>query len=189
MILLGLTLVLLIILIIPTGKNKKYRHIIPKNRIDERDTMFSRNELKPESENFIDYYQRNPDKKVIDDNWRKKAGLLKPGSSQYNPIHFAAADASFETIEALKHEVNGDVNPKQVEVHPDEITSFIKDWTKKLGALDVGVTRLQDYHIYSTGGRAERYGKDYMTNNINLPLLLQWKWIKKWSVLHQADPL
>jgi reductive dehalogenase len=159
--LMGLTLFILILFIPPFGHNKKYKQTIPLNRIDERDTMFSRNELKPSSDNFNDYYNRNPDKKAIDDNWRNKAGLLKPGSSQYNPIHFAAADASFETIEALKHEVDGPVNPDKVTVRPDEITAFIKEWTKKLGALDVGITKLQNYHIYSTGGRAERYGKVY----------------------------
>ena len=115
----------------------------------------------PESDNFQEYYKNNPDKKEIDDSWRSKAGLLKPGSSQYNPFQFAAADASFETIEALKNEVDGRVNSKQVKVQPKEITEFIKNWTKKLGALDVGITKLQDYHIYTTGGRAERYGKKY----------------------------
>ncbi|MCD4729213.1 MAG: reductive dehalogenase, partial [Bacteroidales bacterium] len=161
LVLLGLTLVLLIILIIPLGRIRRYQQTIPLNRIDERDTMFSRNELKPGSDNFIDFYKRNPDKKAIDENWRNKAGLLKPGSSQYNPFHFAAADASFETIEALKHDVNGQVNPKKVEVDPEAITEFIKKWTKKLGAIDVGITKLQNYHIYTTGGRAERYGKKY----------------------------
>jgi len=161
LVLLGLTLIMIIIFILPLGRNRKYRQTIPIGRIDERETMFSRNELKSGSDNFNDYYKRNPEKKAIDENWRNKAGLLKPGSSQYNPFHFAAADASFETIEALKHEVNGRVNPKKVEVHTNKITEFIKEWTKKLGAIDVGITKLEDYHIYSTGGRAERYGKNY----------------------------
>ena len=161
LVLLGLTAVLIFIFIIPSGKNKKYRHTIPLSRIDERDTMFSRNELKPGSDNFTDYYRRNPDKKAIDDTWRSKAGLLKPGTSQYNPFHFASADASFETIEALRDEVNGTVNPNKTQVNPQEITSYIKNWAKKLGAVDTGITKLQDYHIYITGGRAERYGKKY----------------------------
>ncbi len=160
-ILLGLTVVFIIIFIIPLGRNSKYRHTIPLNRIDERDTMFSRNELKPGSDKFNDYYKRNPDKKAIDDVWRRKAGLLKPGSSQYNPFHFASADASFETIEALRDEVVGIINPNKTEVRPKKITLYIKNWAKKLGALDVGITKLQDYHIYTTGGRAERYGKNY----------------------------
>lgn len=155
------TAISIIALILPFGKNKKYKQPIPNSRIDERDTMFSRNELKPDSNNYTDYYKRNPAKKAIDEKWRKKAGLLKQGSTQYNPIHFAAADASFETIDALKHEVDGPVNQEKVDVPLEEMTQFIKEWTKKLGALDVRITKLQDYHIYSTGGRAERYGKNY----------------------------
>ena len=150
-----------LILAFPLGNNRKYKHVIPTNRIDERDTMFSRNELKPGTDNFNVYYQNNPEKKSIDDEWRRKAGLLKPGSTQYHPIQFAAADASFETIDVLKHEVDGSINPAKSNVEEKEITSFVKGWTKKLGALDVGITKLQDYHIYSIGGRAERYGKEY----------------------------
>ncbi len=160
-ILLGLTVVFIVIFIIPLGRNRKYQQTIPLKRIDERDTMFSRNELKSGSDNFNYYYKKNPDKKAIDDAWRNKAGLLKPGSTQYNPFYFASADASFETIEALRDEVDGIVNPNKTVVRPKEITSYIKNWTKKLGAIDVGITKLQDYHIYTTGGRAERYGKKY----------------------------
>lgn len=165
LILLDLTLVMIILFMLPLGRNRKYKHTVPHNRIDERDTMFSRNELKPGSDNFNNYYKRNPDKKVIDDAWRSKAGLLKPGSSQYNPFHFASANASFETIEALRGEVDGIVNPNKTEVRPKKITLYIKNWAKKLGALDVGITKLQDYHIYTTGGRAERYGKKYMKHH------------------------
>ena len=156
---------LLVIILIPIGRNRKYRQTVPVKRIDERDTMFSRNELKPGSDNFNDYYKRNPEKKEIDDVWRNKPGLLKPGSSQYNPFHFASADASFETIKALRDKVDGIVNPKKTEVRQKEITSYIKNWSEKLGALDVGITKLQDYHIYTTGGRAERYGKKFMKHH------------------------
>jgi len=159
-ILLGLTTTILFIFMIPFGK-RKYKFAPPNTRIDERDTMFSRNELKPGSKNFDNYYKRNPDKLDIDNQWREKAGLLKPNSSQYHPIYFASADASFETIEALKNKVNGSINPKKQEISPDQITPYIKSWTKKLGAIKVGITQLQNYHIYSTGGRADRYDKQY----------------------------
>jgi len=155
------SLIFLFLLIIPIGRNPNINFSIPFSRIDERDTMFSRNELMPGSENFINYYQNNPAKKKLDDKWRKEAGLMKPGSSHYNPFHFASADASFETIEALKHEVDGPVNPQKADPDKTEITHYIKSWTKKLGALNVGITKLKDYHMYSLGGRAERYGKVY----------------------------
>jgi reductive dehalogenase len=159
-ILLGLTITILLLFIIPIGK-RKYNFIIPQSRIDERDTMFSRNELKPGSKNFENYYSRNPEKKEIDNQWREKPGLLKPKSSQFHPIYFASADASFETIEALKDKVDGRVNTIKQKVNTDKITSYLKAWSKKLGAVDVGMTHLEDYHMYSTGGRGDRYGKTY----------------------------
>ncbi|MCD4729162.1 MAG: hypothetical protein K8R74_01080, partial [Bacteroidales bacterium] len=59
LVLLGLTLIMIIIFILPLGRNRKYRQTIPIGRIDERETMFSRNELKSGSDNFNDYYKRN----------------------------------------------------------------------------------------------------------------------------------
>ena len=156
-----ISFVSIIIFLIPLGKNKAYRQVIPQHRIDERDTMFSRNELKPGSENYLDYYKRNPDKKPLDDAWRKNAGLLNKGASQYNPYYFASADASFETIEALRDQVDGLVRQSRQDVDPKAISAYLQNWTKKLGAVDVGITELRDYHVYSTGGRAERHGKAF----------------------------
>ena len=148
-----------LVFIVPIGRNKTYLHEIPISSIDERDTMFSRNELKPGSENFNAYYTRRPENKIKDDLFRSKAGLLKPGSSQHHPIHFASADASFETIGALKHHVSGVVASQKTKSDPEEMSAYIKSWSKKLGALNCGITQLHPYHMYSHGGRAERYNK------------------------------
>lgn len=154
--LLIISAIILILLLIPIGRKKLYQHAIPASRIDERDTMFSRNELEPGTKEFEEYYHLNPGKKGPDDIFRSKAGLLKPGSSQYNAIHFASADASFETISALKNKVDGDVANTKVEIAAPQISSYIKSWAHKLGAKDCGITLLKPYHLYSIGGRAER---------------------------------
>jgi reductive dehalogenase len=153
-----------IILFIPIRGNK-IENDTPLNRIDERDTMFSRNELNEDSERFEKYYENNPDKKILDDKFRKRPGLLKPGSTQYNPFHFAAADSSFETIAKLHSMVDGERSENPIKVKADEITEFIKNWSVKLGAEDCGVTELHDYHLYRTGGRGERYGKPVLNNH------------------------
>jgi len=153
-----------IILFLPIRGNK-LENDTPVNRIDERDTMFSRNELKENSERFEKYYKNNPDKKILDDKFRKRPGLLKQGSTQYNPFHFAAADSSFETIAKLHTMVDEEPLGNPVKVKVDEITEFIKAWSLKLGAQDCGVTELQDYHLYTTGGRKERYGKPVLNNH------------------------
>lgn len=166
----GITLLIitygsLIILLIPTGRSKTTALKIPQDQIDERDTMFSRNELMPGSDDYINYYKRRPENKEVDDNFRSKAGLLKPGSSQYNPLMFASADASFETIAALKDKVNGPVNKHKTQITPSSMTNYIKNWSKKLGAVDCGVTALKSPHLYSVGGRKERRDKTVVNNH------------------------
>lgn len=155
----------LTVFLIPTGKNKKYRQVVPPTQIDERDTMFSRNELKPETVEFEEYYKNNPEKRKPDDAFRKKPGLLHPGSSQYNPFHFASADASFETIEELRTFVDGPVAAQRISADREKTSRYIKTWSKKLGAVDCGITELKKYHLYSVGGRAERRNKPVINNH------------------------
>jgi len=103
----GLVLIfvlIILILFLPIRMNK-IESDIPIKRIDERDTMFSRKEIQPGTERFEEYYKNNPDKKILDDKFRKRPGLLKPGSTYYNPFHFAAADSSFETIKKVEEEL------------------------------------------------------------------------------------
>ena len=157
--LLGMIALLLLILFFPTGKMSHLNYAAPRGRIDERDIMFSRRLLEPGSEKFVAYYRENPDRKAADDAFRAQPGLLEPGSSCYDPYQFAAADASFATVEKLKPFVEGAVAPERQNPDPEKITAFLKKWAKKLGALDVGVTELKDYHLYSVVGRGKDYGK------------------------------
>ncbi len=155
----------ILLFLVPYKRNRAYRQAIPAARIDERDTMFSRNELVPGTDNFKDYYLQNPDKKVRDDRFRRNAGLLQRGTTQYNSFYFASADASFETIAALRTFVNGTVAEKKIPVDAQRVSNYLKNWSKKLGAVDCGITELQDYHIYSTGGRGERYGQKFVKSH------------------------
>ncbi len=151
-----MTCVLLLLFLLPVGQKRAWKQQMPSLRIDERHTMFSRNELIPGTEAFESYYSEHPEKKALDDLFRSKAGLLKAESSLYHPLQFAAADASFETIATMKSQVNGAVAEKQVDCNPQEITTFLKGWIKKLGAISCGVTELKPYHLYEVGGRADR---------------------------------
>ena len=163
--LLFITFGTVVVLLFPAGRNKTYKSPLPVSRIDERDTMFSRNELVPGSEEFEKYYNRKPEKRQTDDHFRTKAGLLNPGTSQFKAIPFASADVSFETIAALKDKVDGPVSTAVVDTVPEEISNYIKSWSKKLGAIDCGITELKDYHLYSVGGRKERRDKAVVNNH------------------------
>jgi len=127
-------------------------------RIDERNIMFSRAELVPGSNKYNAYYAEFPGHKEPDDNFRKYPGLLKTGSTYYNPWLFAAADASFFTVESLHSKTDGPVEEVKQVVNPEHITRFIKKWAKEMGCHSSGITELRPYHLYHKGGRRHNYG-------------------------------
>ena len=140
---------------------------------DERDIMFSRAVLEPGTERFEAYYRSHPEYRTKDDLFRLEAGLLAPGSSQYHPQGFPAADAAFWTIEMLRPFVEGGGGEgggaglkaggrrgaDASAAGPEALTLFLKGWTLKLGAHSVGVTELKDYHRYTHVGRGAGYGE------------------------------
>ena len=158
-ILLGLTVLGAIVLLVPTGSKHRAEGDTPTGRIDERDIMFSRARLEPGTERFEGYYAERPENREPDDRFRAQPGLLRPGSSHYDPYMFAAADASFETIAELHSMVDGPIASEPEVPDPAAISEFIRGWTIKLGAVDVGITELRDYHKYTTVGRGEQYSQ------------------------------
>ncbi|MBN1386901.1 MAG: 4Fe-4S dicluster domain-containing protein [Bacteroidales bacterium] len=167
-IILALTVVILLLLFLPL-KGKKYETAVPEQHLDERDTMFSRNEIKPGEKRFDDYYDMRPENRSRDDAFRLKPGLLSPDSANYKRYAFASADASFEAVEAFfpyrekgKRQKEKDKSRGAEFCASDsamKLTGFIKGWARKMGAHSVGITEMRDYHFYTYGGRKERYGK------------------------------
>lgn len=157
-----LALVVIMILLFIIDK----KHIIKdagnqiEKRYDERDVMFSRNLLIPETDRFIEYYAKNADKKKLDDKFRKGKGLLSENSLFYDSIFYSCSKASFYAVEALHDKTDGFVNINKTVIPPFEITKFIKSWSLQLGAHSVGITVLRNYHLYSHKGRGNRYGEE-----------------------------
>jgi len=133
---------------------------MPLTKIDERDVMFSRNELVKGSEAYKAYYNRHPEKEILDDAFRKEPGLCSEKSLFNHPFAYAAAHASFFTVGQFQKAVDGKTNPMRKESSPEEMSAFIKAWGKKLGALDLGYCEIKDYHLYSHKGRGEEYGNE-----------------------------
>jgi ferredoxin len=147
------------ILLIPVGQRHITEDDTPKIRVDERDIMFARARLLPGSERFEEYYRHKPDKKMLDDKFRTRPGLLKKGSTYFDPYMFSAAEASFTAVGSFQTIIDQKPAPERVHTDPEKITEFIKQWGRKLGAVSVGVTELRDYHLYSHLGRNEPYGQ------------------------------
>lgn len=146
------------ILLIPVGGPAPDTETFKGNRIDERDIMFSRRLLEEGTEDYNNYYSKYPERKQADDETRARPGFLSERSLFYDPLLFAAADASFETVKALAPEIDGPVSDKKISVSSDKVTGFIKKWGKMLGTINVGITPLRDYHLYSHRGRDHNYG-------------------------------
>jgi len=132
----------------------------PSRRVDERDIMFARGRLVPGSPEYELYYAMRPQNKRGDDHTRSLPGLLSLDAELAEPIAFAAAEACFDLTEALRDHVDGKVAERRVERSPDEWTAALGGLARSLGAVDVGVTELELYHIYTHVGRGSgAYGE------------------------------
>jgi len=126
---------------------------IPLRQYDERDIMFARARLRPGSPEYELYYAMRPEKKAGDDLTRSKPGLLSPRAKYFNPLLFASPEGSFFLTEALSEAVDGPVAVRQQTLPPEEMSAYIKSLAGYFGALNAGITALQQYHVYSHVGR------------------------------------
>jgi ferredoxin len=125
----------------------------PRRRVDERNIMFARARLQPGSPEFISYYAMRPENRAPDDRTRSLPGLLSSDAEEYEPVMFATAEACFEITERLRLMADGEVADRRVDRPPGVWTSIVKDVMRYLGAVDVGVTSLRPYHVYTHVGR------------------------------------
>jgi ferredoxin len=149
---------LLLIPLLPIRGRKSVR-TEARDRIDERDVMFSRRSLVPGTDDYESYYAAHPERKALDERFREAPGLLRKGASMYHELMFGAADATFDTVDQLHTLTEGPVADTRSEVKPEELTDFLKGWLGQHGAHSVGVTLLREEHCYSHHGRGERYGE------------------------------
>jgi len=125
----------------------------PTRRVDERDIMFARARLASGSPEHEAYYAMRPENREPDAKTRALPGLLSPTSVAAEPIAFASARASFALTEALRDAVDGPVAAERRSQTAAEWTTLVQRFAKTGGARDVGVTRLEPYHVYSHVGR------------------------------------
>ena len=151
----------LFLFLMPFRGRIRYSFQRPSRRIDERDTMFSRQELVPGNKRFEDHYKRRPQHLSPDEKFRSQPGLLSPGSRYYDPVLFASTQSIYNEVEKLYPHVEGKPAEVKTESDPAKLTDAVLEMAIKLGAHSAGITTLHDYHVYSVGGRKERYGQDF----------------------------
>ena len=131
----------------------------PPRNVDEHDVIFARMKLKPGTPDWDDYYSAHPLQAQNDSRARALPGLLSEHGTNFHPLNFPAADASFTVIEYLQKAVNHPVSEKKSELTASVLTKYIKGWSRYLGAHSAGITELQEYHLYTRRGRGADKGK------------------------------
>lgn len=158
-----------LIFLLPIGK-RKYLHKTSTTPIDERDVIFSRSDLVAGSTNFIQYYEKYPEKLENDNLFRKNPGLLSKNSAYFEPLVFSAASANFMTLDLLAKFACGNKAQQKFEDTPQNFSKFVKQLAKLNGALEVGICELNQVYVYSHSGRgATEYGKRI---NLNHPFAI-----------------
>jgi reductive dehalogenase len=122
-------------------------------RVDERDVMFAREEYKPGSDKYEQYYRWRPENKEIDDRLRDLPELLAPGGRYYDEKRSGRIRDLFMQVAALTTQVDGPVADYVQPILADQITRDIKQRVLNAGADEVGVAVLNPMFVYSHVGR------------------------------------
>lgn len=144
------------VLALPVGQPEPLKIDRSKTeRFDERHIMFGRAELHEGMPQYEEYYTHlNPKMKKTDDDIRRLPELGAEGAKYYHQLDSPYMNSVFEFIEEFSHlAAPGQPAVTPVEMTLQEATTRIKGFARRLGALDVRVTRLRDYHVYSHRGR------------------------------------
>lgn len=130
-------------------------------RIDERDIMFSRVTRVEGTDEYNDYYRRNPEKKKIDDAIRAMPPMNGDTTKFYDPLNSPMVDAAFGFLSDIRGLVDGpDSAEKKVDALPEEFTERLKGLAQLYGAKLTGVALLDESYYYTHRGRTDQvYGE------------------------------
>lgn len=134
-------------------------------RYDERDIVFSRNELIPGTEKYAGYYAAHPEKEIMDNKFRQLPGLLSRNATYFHKKAFDAATRNFKEVDALQKFVAGEPVGKPLEVNAEAECEKIRKMIFEMGAHSVAITLVKPYHYYSVKGRGSRYGEEIAVNH------------------------
>ena len=119
--------------------------------------MFSRNNLKFFPDLFDRYYSKNPDKRRGDETIHSQSELGDANQTYSDPLLSPVFTAAFSYLKKTRAAGRGEVASETITHSPAELTRVIKGVGRYYGAVDVGVTRLQKYHLYTHHGRNQEH--------------------------------
>jgi ferredoxin len=149
-----------IVSVLPARVRRRAMVLSGLRRFDERDHMFARNNLRRHPALADRYYAEHPEARPVDERIGKRPELGQPGGRYYDPALTPIATAAFEMLDRSRHLAVGEAAESKTVVGSGELTRRLLQIGSVYGAVDVGVTRLEDRHVYGFRGRhAERWGE------------------------------
>ncbi len=149
-----LLFILVLIFILFSPKPNKSTEITGKQRkIDERDIIFSRFDLKQGSHLYHEYYKRKKEYKNTDDRIRKNPDILTSYHMARDRINFSLADSEFDFLEYLLNRTKADISSEKMNMEKPKNTRLVKNVLKYLGADISGICELDQSYVYSHVGR------------------------------------
>lgn len=153
----GLFLLVSVVKYFPSAEERDLSAI---EKYDERDMMFARNELQHHPHLAERYYADHPELRESDEKIHRKPELGEPGHTYYDPYRSPFFKAAFAYLKRTKNVATGEAAQEKKAVDPETVTRVIKEMARSYGACDVGITRVEPYHIYSHYGRkAGKWGE------------------------------
>lgn len=130
-------------------------------RIDERDVMFARMARKPGSAAYEEYYGRNPERQLSDDELRKMPPMGDETAKFYDPMDSLLVDATFGFLGDIKGLVDGpSPSAVKLEESAEVFTARLKEIAALYGAKLTGVAAYDERYYYSHRGRMDaHYGE------------------------------
>ncbi len=122
-------------------------------RYDERDNMFSRNNMQYYPRLMEEYYQHHPERVKGD---REIHNRPEFGSSEHSYYDFYATPCFVSAFKYLQRTIpasGGEPATEKKSVDRSNFLDSLKAVASFYGASDLGVTPLKDYHLYSHRGR------------------------------------
>jgi len=129
-------------------------------RVDERDHMFSRNQLKFNHGQAELYYAWKPYLREGDEKIHSRPELGQAGHVYDSPYYSPVFGAAFSYLERTRTAAMGEAAAEKKSLDPSIIRAVIISTARYFGAVDVGIARLKPHHFYSHAGRrAENWGE------------------------------
>lgn len=129
-----------------------YEAVGPITRFDERDTVFAREALVPESTEEIRYHELNPHLKEVDDRLSQFIDdKLDRTSASWGRAYYQAVFGSIAHL-GLPDCVDGEASPTTLTLTDEKNTRLMKELGLHLGADLVGVAPLRQEWVYSHRG-------------------------------------